>query len=307
MLTIGSRGSQLALAQSRWVKQQIIGRYPQTRVEIRVIRTSADRDQKTSIRSGSATGVFVKEIEDALMAGEIDLAVHSMKDVPTRIPDELHIEAIPPREDPRDALISSVPLADLRDLPQHAVIGTGSVRRQAQLLALRPDLRVRDIRGNVDTRIGKLQSGEYSAIVLACAGLNRLGLQDKISLPLEITSMLPAPGQGALALEIRKDDKATASFISDLNHWETAVAVRAEREFLRAIGGGCNSPIAVHACPVDGMIRIEGLAAAPDGSRTVRAAVSAVREAAESSAGALAEKILQSGGREILDAHRQSQ
>ncbi len=304
-LVIGSRGSQLALAQSSWVKAWIAGRFPEVAVEVRVIRTSADRDQKTSIRSGSATGVFVKEIEDALLAGEIDLAVHSMKDVPTRIPDQLRIECVPPREDPRDALVSRTPLSSIGDLPESAVVGTGSIRRQAQLLALRPDLRVRDIRGNVDTRLGKLEAGAYDAIMLACAGLNRLGLAARASLRLEPSVLLPAPGQGALALETREGDAQTARFVAGLNHRETAIAVGAEREFLRAIGGGCNSPVAVYARFVGSEVVVEGLAAAPDGSRVVRETTSAGSADANPAAAALAERILSLGGREILASDTQ--
>ncbi len=304
MLVIGSRGSKLALAQSTWVKEQILRRFPESAAEIRVIRTSADRDQKSSIRSGSSTGVFVKEIEDALIAGGIDLAVHSMKDVPTRIPDQLHIACVPEREDPRDALLTLRPLRRLDDLPEQAVVGTGSIRRQAQILALRPDLQVRDIRGNVDTRLGKMEAGAFDAVMLACAGLNRLGLGDRISLRLELSALLPAPGQGALALEIRKEDTRTAQLLAGMNHNETATAVHAERAFLHAMGGGCNSPVAVHARYVGGEVLIDGLAAAPDGSRVVRLSLSAAPDQAVSTAAALAEKILARGGREILDAHR---
>lgn len=302
MLIIGSRGSQLALAQSSWVRQQIMRDFPGTDVEVKIIRTSADRDQKSSLRSGSGTGVFVKEIEDALIAGEIDLAVHSMKDVPTRIPQGLRIAVVPPREDPRDAMISRQPLASIHDLPPKAAVGTGSVRRQAQLLALRPDLRVEDIRGNVDTRLGKLRAGSCDAIVLACAGLNRLGLQDKISLRFEIRDLLPAPGQGALALEVRENNHQVMKMIAGLNHPETAIAVFAEREFLRAMGGGCNSPIAVHACFTGSTLQIEGLAVSSDGRRVVRESVCVAPGEGESAASALAERVLSKGGREILDS-----
>ena len=304
-IVIGSRGSQLALAQSTWVKEQIHARFPETVSDINVIKTSADRDQKSSIRSGTATGVFVKEIEDALLAGDIDLAVHSMKDVPTRIPDQLCIECIPAREDPRDALLTRQQLGAVTELPRRAVIGTGSIRRQAQLLALRPDLIIRDIRGNVDTRLGKLEAGAYDAVALACAGLNRLGLDPRISLRLETSEVLPAPGQGALALEIRKGDERTAHFVEHLNHRETALAVLAEREFLRSMGGGCNSPVAVYARFVGGEILIEGLAAAPDGTRLVRQSVSCLPSDAISAAAGIADRILALGGREILEAHCQ--
>jgi hydroxymethylbilane synthase len=304
MLIIGSRGSRLALAQSSWVRQQIVRNFPGTVVEVKIIRTSADRDQKSSIRSGSGTGVFVKEIEDALISGEIDLAVHSMKDVPTGMPRGLTIAVVPPREDPRDAMISRRPLAGFHDLPPEAAIGTGSIRRQAQLLALRPDLKVEDIRGNVDTRLGKLEEGSLDAVVLACAGLNRLGLQDKISLRIETRDLLPAPGQGALALEVREGDQKVVKLIADLNHPETAIAVSAEREFLRAMGGGCNSPIAAHARFEGSSLQIEGLAVSPDGRRVVRESVCVAAEKGEPAASALAEKVLSKGGRDILESCR---
>ena len=303
-LVIGSRGSKLALAQSSWVRQEIIRLLPGSTVEIKIIKTSADRDQKTSIRQGSGVGVFVKELEDALISREIDLAVHSMKDVPTRVPDGLEIAVIPPREDPRDAMISRVPLAGVQDLPSNAAIGTGSIRRQAQLLALRRDLAIKDIRGNVDTRLGKLNAGSYDAIVLACAGLNRLGLQDKISLVFDTTELLPAPGQGALALEIRQDDQRARDMTADLNHRETAVAVIAERAFLRAMGGGCNTPVAVHACFQGDMLQIEGLAVSPDGMLVIRESASVRPENGEQAAFELAQTVLSKGGRDILDSCR---
>jgi hydroxymethylbilane synthase len=278
----------------------ILASFRDARITLKIIRTSADKDTKTSIRSGSATGVFVKEIEDALLAGEIDLAVHSMKDLPTRIPDGLEIGAIPAREDARDALISVTRLRDLKDLPAGAVIGTGSVRRQAQILALRPDLTTRDIRGNVGTRLQKTASGEYDAIILACAGLNRLGQQDLIGLSLDFSQMLPAPGQGALALEIRKGDKRAASLISHLNEPVIAAAVSAERAFLRRMGGGCNSPIAVHARSQNDRFRIDGLVATPDGTILLRDTAACLPAQAEVAADALAEKLLSMGGAEIL-------
>jgi hydroxymethylbilane synthase len=302
VLIIGSRGSQLALAQSSWVRQQVMRSFPGTDVEIRIIRTSADRDQKSSIRSGSGTGVFVKELEDALISADVDLAVHSMKDVPTRIPQGLKIAAVPAREDPRDAMISRQPLASIHDLPGKATIGTGSIRRQAQLLALRPDLVIKDIRGNVDTRLGKLKGGSYDAVILACAGLNRLGLQDKVSLVFEIRDLLPAPGQGALALEVREDDRRVMEMIAGLNHPETARSVSAERAFLRAMGGGCNSPIAVHARIEGKALLIDGLAVSPDGRRVIRESVRVAPEEGEPAASALAESVLSKGGREILDS-----
>ncbi len=300
MLTIGTRGSSLALAQAEWVERTILARFPGTQITVKTIKTSADRDTKTSIRSGSSTGVFVKEIEDALLAGKIDLAVHSMKDLPTRIPEGLEIAAIPGREDARDALIAAVAIRSLESLPAGTVVGTGSVRRQAQLLALRPDLVTLDIRGNVQTRLKKLESGGYGAIILACAGLNRLGLQDRIGVALDFAQMLPAPGQGALALETRRGDKQAAAVVEPLNDPAAAAAVLAERAFLRHMGGGCNSPIAVHARSIDGETTIDGLVATPDGVRVVRDSVRCRTEAAAEAAASLAESMLSNGGAEIL-------
>jgi hydroxymethylbilane synthase len=299
-LTIGSRGSALALKQTDWVRTQLIRKWPEAQVKVKVIKTSADRDQTTSIRAGSNIGVFVKEIEEALLSREIDLAVHSMKDVPTVIPDLLRIVAIPEREDPRDALITKGAARTIANLPREAVVGTGSIRRQAQLLALRPDFIVVDIRGNVETRLKKLSEGICDAIILACAGLNRLGMQDSITARLEFHEMLPAPGQGALAMEVRKNDHRLADLISFINHQPTALAVFAERAFLRCMGGGCNAPVAVHASLKHGVIEIEGLVASADGSRVVRKSARGDAEGAESLGVALAESILEAGGEEII-------
>jgi len=304
MLTIGTRGSALALAQTQWVAGIILARFPDAQVKIEVIKTSADKDLTTSIRSGTATGVFVKEIEEALLTSEIDLAVHSMKDLPTKIPDALEIGAIPQREDARDALIGGAGVHRLEDLRPGAVLGTGSVRRQAQILALRPDLRAEDIRGNVQTRLQKLASGNYDAIILACAGLNRLGLQDRIGMRLEFAQMLPAPGQGALALEVRKGDSRVTAMVAGLNEPLTAAAVLAERAFLRRMGGGCNSPIAVHARSADGRVLIEGLVASPDGTRILRDSAVCPLAGAVEAADALADKLLSMGGAEILRSLR---
>ncbi len=304
ILTIGSRGSALALTQTTWVKDQILRSFPQAQIEIKIISTSADHDTKTSIRSAWATGVFVKEIEDALIAGAIDLAVHSMKDMPTRIPDSLEIAAIPAREDPRDALISPKKLDRLSDLPHGATVGTGSIRRQAQLLALRPDLRVCDIRGNVDTRLRKMENGAYDAIILACAGMKRLGIGSRISLALELDTMIPAPGQGALALEIRKGDLRTAEMIQAIHHPPTAAAVLAERAFLRSMGGGCNSPIAVYADLEGGALRVVGLVAQPDGKRVLRKTWTQAAESPEAAGESLANELFSMGARDLLTVTR---
>ncbi len=299
MTVIGTRGSALAWVQTGWVREQILRRFPDAEVTLKVIKTSADKNPTMSIRSASSVGVFVKELEQALLEKEIDIAVHSMKDLPTSIASGLQIAAVPEREDARDAFIANN-AADLSELPAGALIGTGSVRRQAQLLALRPDLKVTDIRGNVDTRLRKLQEKAYDAIILACAGLNRLGLQDRVSSPLDFAQMLPAPGQGALAVEVRADDFRTVQLASAVNHSLTAAAVYAERAFLQHMGGGCNVPVAVHARRVGELIQIDGLVASPDGQRVVRDSVQEKAEMAREAAISLADRILARGGREIL-------
>jgi hydroxymethylbilane synthase len=303
MLIIGSRGSALALSQTGWVRDHIISQLPAGSAPlapVKVIKTSADKDTKTSIRAGSNVGVFVRELEEALLAGEIDLAVHSMKDLPGRIRDGLEITAIPVREDARDALVTTTKATCIQELPPAAIVGTGSIRRQAQLLGMRPDLRVLDTRGNVDTRLRKLEGGGYDALILACAGLNRLNLQGRISAKLEPREMLPAPGQGALALEMRKGDKRAAFVKTAIHDKAAATEVMAERAFLRRAGGGCNSPVAAYASLEGSRLRIEGLIAAPDGSNVIRESLICEIEDGEEAAARLAEKILSLGGREIL-------
>jgi hydroxymethylbilane synthase len=307
MLIIGSRGSALALSQTGWVRERIISQLPPGSPPlppIKVIKTSADKDTKTSIRAGANVGVFVRELEEALLSGEIDLAVHSMKDLPGRIREGLEITAIPVREDARDALVTTTKATSIQELPPAAIVGTGSIRRQAQLLGMRPDLRVLDTRGNVDTRLKKMEGGGYDALILACAGLNRLGLAGRISAKLDPSEMLPAPGQGALALEMRRGDKR-APFVRAAIHDRTAaLEVMAERSFLRRAGGGCNSPVAAQAS-FDGIrLKIEGLIASPDGSNLIRESTTSEAENGEEAAAQLAEKVLSLGGREILRSLR---
>jgi len=300
MIIIGTRGSALALAQTSWIREQILRHFPDAGVELKIIRTSADKDTTSSLRSASTVGVFVKELEQALLDREIDIAVHSMKDVPTQIGAGLRIAAIPEREDARDALIAHQ-VKSITDLPNGARVGTGSIRRQAQLLALRPDLQIMDIRGNVDTRLKKLQEGMYDAIILACAGLRRLGLQDQISLPLNYDQMLPAPGQGALAVEIRSGDSRIDAIANALNHHPTAVAVMVERAILQRMGGGCNVPVATYARLQENIIEVDALVASPDGKRVVRDSMRDNLNKADEAAAALADRILVRGGQPILD------
>ena len=299
MIVIGSRGSDLALAQTRWIQKRIRKLCPGTEVSIRIIKTTGDKNTTTSIRTGSSVGVFVKELERALLNKEIDLAVHSMKDLPTRIQPGLQIAAIPEREDARDALILRTE-AGFSALPPGSRIGTGSVRRQAQLLARRPDLQIMDIRGNINTRFKKLEEGNYDAIVLACAGLNRLNFQNRITETFTLEQMLPAPGQGALALETRSDDGRTINIASSLNHQQTSIAVRAERTFLRRLEGGCNLPIAVHASIEKNWINMDGLVISPDGRKAIRNSVRDRPESADEAAVLLADRILERGGEKLL-------
>jgi len=299
MVIIGSRGSALALAQTGWIRNQILSRFPGSDVTVKTIKTSADKDPTRSIRSGSAVGVFVKELEQALLNRQIDIAVHSLKDVPTAISTGLKIAAVPEREDARDAIITKNG-GGLAQLPEGSVIGTGSIRRQAQILALRPDLRVIDIRGNIDTRLKKLRDGAYDAIILACAGLNRLGFQDQISERLGFSAMLPAPGQGALAIEIREGDSCIEPIAAALNERSAWTAVSVEREFLKRMGGGCNVPVAAHAYVRQDSIHIDGLVCSPDGRNLLRDSLDEELAKAGEAGRILAEKILAAGGDVIL-------
>ncbi len=301
MVIIGSRGSALALAQATWTKQRIQNHFPGIEVAIEIIKTSGDKDVTSSLRAPSTVGVFVKEIEQALLDKKIDIAVHSMKDLPTEILGGLRIAAVPEREDTRDALITNL-AANLSQLPDGACVGTGSLRRQAQILSLRPDLTVMDIRGNLVTRLKKLRDGAYDAIILACAGLRRLGLQNQISSILEHSQMLPAPGQGALAIETRTGDSRIETIASKLNHMPTALAVFAERSFLQNMGGGCNIPLGVHGHIEQNVIQIDAIVASPDGQRVVRDSIRFDVEKSKEAVAAISQRILSRGGRDILNA-----
>jgi hydroxymethylbilane synthase len=306
VLCLGTRGSRLALIQAHWVRERLLSRRPSLEVPISVIKTSADRQPDMSIRSGEATGVWVRELEAALLDGQIDVAVHSMKDLPTKIPPALEIGPVPNREDARDALVAGTGIQAISDLVPGSLIGTGSIRRQAQILAARPDLKVKEIRGNVDTRLQKLDRGDFDAVILACAGLIRLGLQNRMTAPLSLSEMLPAPGQGALGLEIRKDDSRVANMLSFLQHTPSAIAVLAERAFLMRMGGGCNSPIAVHADTAEDHVLIEGLVASPDGATIFRDSVRVAPSRAVEGAVGLAETLLARGGHSILSSLRRT-
>jgi hydroxymethylbilane synthase len=266
LATIGTRGSPLALAQAHEVRDRLARAHDVAaeRIAIKVIRTSGDAIQDRALSEAGGKGLFTKEIEEALLAGHIDLAVHSSKDVPTFLPDATWLSAFLPREDPRDAFISPT-AASLQDLPAGAVVGTASLRRQAMVLRLRPDLKVSVMRGNVETRLRKLAAGEADATLLARAGLKRLGLEAKATRIFEIDEVLPAVGQGAIAIESRRDDERINAFVKAIGDPEAEVALTAERSFLALLDGSCRTPIGGH-CRVNGdRIHFSGLIISPDG------------------------------------------
>ena len=299
ILRIGTRGSKLALAQSEWVKKKVEAGHPDVGVELVRIKTTGDKILDSPLSKIGGKGLFVKEIEDALLKKQVHVAVHSMKDVPAELPDELMLCGFPEREDPRDAFIS---LKDksIETLPQGSRIGTSSLRRAAQLLHVRPDLDMVALRGNVDTRIRKLESGQVDAIILAAAGLRRLGLANRITRVIPLEQVLPAIGQGALGLEVRRDDHDTINLLDFLNHKPTEVTVRAERAFLKELEGGCQVPIAAFALLNSNKVHLRGMVAELDGSRIIRDEISGEKHQAEEIGINLAKKLLDCGAGEIL-------
>lgn len=302
-LVIGSRGSKLALWQAEQARASLLRLHPELDVRIEIIKTTGDvKSEPLSVIGGK--GVFTKEIEDALLDGRVDVAVHSLKDLPTVLAEGLTITAICEREDPRDALVlrsgSEADEAALENLPRGAIVGTSSQRRVAQLRCWRDDLVIEDLRGNVDTRIRKLDEGQYDAVILASAGLVRLGLQDRISLRIPISHMLPAVGQGAIAIETRSDDELAVEVTGALDHRETRVACLAERAFLRGLGGGCQLPIAAHARFEGELLKLDGLVARPDGSKRVQDSVSGTPDTAEALGASLASTLLNRGAGSLL-------
>jgi hydroxymethylbilane synthase len=272
---------------------------PEVVIETQIIQTTGDVQRNVPFAQVGTKGMFVKEIEQALLDGVIDVGVHSLKDMPSELPEGLELACVPAREDPLDALLSrnGLPFAQL---PQNAVVGTSSLRRKAQLRALRPDLRVEELRGNLDTRMRKLDEGAYDAILLAVAGLNRLGLGDRITERLAPNVCVPAAGQGALALETRCGDSETLALLMSVHDLETAAAVTAERAFLAALGGGCSVPAGALATIQGSMLHLIGLIAAPDGSRVVRAEREGDVSAAAQIGVELSAALLEQGGRALL-------
>ena len=305
VIRLGTRGSPLALAQAEEVRRRLAAAHPglaaEGAVAVVVIKTTGDRIQDRALSEIGGKGLFTKEIEEALIAGEIDAAVHSMKDVPTWLPDGLTVEHLLPREDPRDAFFSPHG-ARLADLPRGAVVGTASLRRQAQVLARRPDLKVVTFRGNVATRLRKLAEGEVDATLLAVAGLKRLGEAERIVAALEPEEMLPAVGQGAIGLEIRADDARTRSLLDAIACRDTGLRIAAERALLAQLDGSCKTPIAGLAELEGGMLRLRGLIALPDGSALHSAELRAPSAEAESLGRRLGEQLQAAAGPAFLAA-----
>jgi hydroxymethylbilane synthase len=299
-LRIGTRGSLLALTQSTFIKRSLEQFWPDLQVALTIIKTTGDKIQDVPLAKVGGKGLFVKEIEDALLAGDVDLAVHSMKDVPAELPGGLEIGVVPEREDPRDVLVAARGNG-LADLPQGGVVGSSSLRRAAQVKRLRPDLRVEMLRGNLDTRLRKLESGQYDAIILAAAGLHRMGWKDRITAYFDPAEFLPAIGQGALGLEFRSDDEATQRLVRPLHHADTAAAVEAERAFLQRLEGGCQVPIGGHAIVSGDRVALSGLVASLDGREIITRQGTAPRAEAAQLGRRIAGELLDAGARRILE------
>jgi hydroxymethylbilane synthase len=295
MLVIASRGSQLALWQARWVERQLAAAGLESRIEI--IKTTGDKITDVPLAKVGTKGLFTKEIEEALLAERADLAVHSLKDLPTELPAGLMLAGVPARDDPHDAIVGR----RLAELAHGAKVGTSSLRRAAQLRKLRPDLAIESVRGNLDTRLRKLDEGRYDAIVLAAAGLKRLGWGERIAELLAPEVMCPAVGQGALALESRESG-AGKDACAALDHPATRAAVTAERAVLAALGGGCQVPIGAYATVADGRLRLLAIVASPDGMELVRAESEGPVSEAAALGCALGAELLERGARRILDA-----
>lgn len=315
-IVIGTRGSKLALWQAEWIKSELQKLYPELQIELNKIKTTGDKILDVPLAKVGGKGLFVKEIEEALLRNEADIAVHSMKDVPTDFPEGLHLAVITKRQDPRDAFITAVSsqqssnsqqIKSFKDLPLGATIGTSSLRRSCQLLSIRPDLKIEQLRGNLDTRLRKLDEGQFDAIILAAAGVKRLRWAERITEILSPEISLPAIGQGAVGIECRVDDKFINNLIAPLNHTETSICVRAERAFLKKLEGGCQVPIAAYARILPphpqevGVLVMDGLVGSVSGDRIVRGRIEGTPNDAENIGIKLAEDLLSRGAKEILD------
>ena len=298
-IRIATRKSPLALWQAHFVQSRLQQLYPQLRVELLPMSTKGDKILDSPLAKVGGKGLFVKELEQAILAGDADIAVHSMKDVPVEFPERLGLTIICERDDPRDAFVSSR-FTSIAELPAGSRVGTSSLRRQCQLRAQRPDLQVIDLRGNVNSRLAKLDAGEYDAILLAAAGLKRLGLHERISALLPAELSLPANGQGAVGIECRLDDNELLSLLAPLEHPQTRQRVLAERAMNRALQGGCQVPIGAYAELEGDTLWLRGLVGLPDGSRILRAELRGAVGEPEALGQALAEQLLTQGAAELL-------
>ncbi len=298
-IKIGTRGSALALWQAEWVKSELEKKYQGIAVTLTKIKTTGDKILDVPLAKVGGKGLFVKEIEEAMLANEIDIAVHSMKDVPTFFPDGLHLSCITKREDPRDALLSRNGVT-FKELPKGANVGTSSLRRQAQLMNIRPDFVIHQLRGNVDTRLRKLKEGQFDAIILAAAGVKRLGLAENVTEYIDPEISLPAIGQGALGIECRVDDRELNDLIAFFNHAESRTCVTGERALLRRLEGGCQVPIACYGRMKEGKLHLTGLVGSVDGKRIIKDTIEGAPEKAEKLGVTLAEKLLVQGADVIL-------
>ena len=298
-IRIATRKSPLAMWQAEHVAEALRNAHPGINVQIHGMSTQGDKILDTPLAKIGGKGLFVKELEARMLEGDADIAVHSMKDVPVELPEGLHLAVIMEREDPRDAFVSN-DYASLDELPAGAVVGTSSLRRQCQLSDRRPDLEIKSLRGNVNTRLKKLDDGEYDAIILAAAGLIRLGFGDRIRSTIEPEDSLPAIGQGAVGIECRADDERVNGLLAPLHHADTASRVLAERAMNTRLEGGCQVPIGGHAVLKDDEIWMRGLVGTVDGSEIIRAEIRGPRDEAEALGTALADELLQHGAKEIL-------
>lgn len=302
-LKIATRKSPLALWQAQYVKQNLVKHYPDLKVELVTMTTKGDKILDTPLAKIGGKGLFVKELERALMTGAADIAVHSMKDVPMEFPEGLTLEIICERENPHDALVSNK-YQSIDELPQGAVIGTSSLRRKAQLAARRPDLIIKDLRGNVGTRLKKLDDGLYDAIILAAAGLIRLELKDRIKEYIAKDIMIPAVGQGAVGIECRSEDQETKDLISVLHHRKTATRVNAERAMNKRLSGGCQVPIAGHAVIKGESIELTGFVGSEDGTTTIRKHIKDSLDKEIEIGTSVADELIEQGAMKILQAIR---
>ncbi|TFW27432.1 hydroxymethylbilane synthase [Massilia arenosa] len=303
-LVIASRESRLAMWQAEHVRAKLAQLYPHCTIEILGMTTRGDQILDRTLSKVGGKGLFVKELEVAMAEGRADLAVHSLKDVPMELPDGFELAAVLEREDPRDAFVSN-DYASLDDLPPGAVVGTSSLRRQALIAARYPHLVIKPLRGNLDTRLGKLDRGDYAAIILAAAGLKRLGLPQRIKACLEPETSLPAAGQGAMAIEIRSDRPELLALLAPLNHRPTALSVAAERKVSQVFGGSCQIPLAAHATIDGGTMHLRAMVATPDGTRFARAESSGVADAPDGLGERVAELLRMQDAEAILDLCRQ--